>query len=381
MENSLREIIENDLELKKTSSYDDKNVYKVNIDLEIDYKNINILYLLLAKFCELNNENIVCVLNIQNQNDVIEKFIKKIKNYINKIKFIITIQNTDIKNTIKKIKFDKINKVKGYLTPFLLKDQLDAKYIFSHTVPNFEFHKFLNRIFKKIEELDELFKIFDNNNLVFDEFIKFIIPDKNYLYVLDKEGYNYYNNGWSFTRVYQHLKLLLHLGIKSKSFENKKILEIGPGLQDFVKIAKFCKSKEIRVIDKNIIFVMLSRYITTLENIFHIDLIKESDNLDQVPNCDLFFSKGFLNISSFEKDKIEKLIKNVTQKINQNGEGYWFTYNTDAPDFNNRILHLKNIFFLNNWVEFSLSEKERKSFGLHYLPNVKPLNFKLLKKN
>ena len=243
--------------------------------------------------------------------------------------------------------------------------------------------QFLRNFYKQQFELYISYETFfgESESQVYGNYIDYIFPNLDYLNILDKQGYLYYSGGWSMTRPRQVLNLLNCLNINKNFFEGKTVLEVGPGLCDFLKVAKFCGSSSQTVIDKNPIFLMLANQIGVNETI-QFDFQKE--NLESLffSKTDILFIKGFLNVYYYEMDLIEDIVKKFTHNINQKGSGFWFTYNTyfdkiSKNDYELRLKALIKLFENHGWAKISFNENQLRSSGLYYLENTDVLAFKI----
>lgn len=207
-----------------------------------------------------------------------------------------------------------------------------------------------------------------------------IIPDSNEIQILGKDNKRYYRSGWTFTRVAQTLNLLDHFGFEPDDFKSKKILEIGPGLGDFYKIARYFGCSDVTVCEKNIIFLLIAKYngCNTLE----INI--ERDGLSILPEneFDLFWCKGLLNAFHFNSEnELFDIISPITKSLKRDATALWFTYNTYRPgaassELDDPIGTLENVFCALGWKRIDRPELiQDSSYGLDYLQRVNTLFF------
>ncbi len=402
MINSLQDIIFNNKKIIITNYENKYPLYDIYIDIKTTLKQ---KFFFLEKISKENNQFVNIIFHCKDNYLIkdFQIFLKKNINYLIKISFyfknVDKINSTIIKQNIEKKKFKEVN---GFLTPslfFILDKCHDLKIsnlIFCNLNKNiiqtyldkfglkfyqyflWNFHKSQLELYNSYENF---FKELESED--YGKYIDYIFPNLDYLNILDKQGYLYYSGGWSMTRPRQVLNLLKCLNLNKKFFAGKTVLELGPGLCDFLKVAKFCGSTRQTVIDKNPVFLMLSKQIGVNE-VIQFDFQK--DNLESlfVPKTDILFIKGFLNVYYYEMDLIEEILQKFTQSINEKGSGFWFTYNTyfdqiSKKDYEMRLNYLTKLFKNYGWEKINFNEEQLRLSGLAYSENTNVLPFKIEK--
>jgi len=397
-ENSLKKLLRNNYKIVIYEYIEGYPVVKINVDISCSYKEKLFLF---SKLCSFNF-NIINVLFYSDQKRLLDEIKVITVSYFPKLRTFykknIDFDKFPIKEYIEK---SEINEVRGFMTPSFLffyskesnvdkisevvTNKINKKTFFSYLKKfNYEFYaSFLKHFHGNLLILFKSFQNFfiENDFKSFQNFLDFLIPNQNYLLILDKGGYKYYVGGWSFKRSLQVLNLLKSLNLNPNFFKGKDVMEVGPGLCDFIKIAKYCGSKKQYIIDKNPLFLMLGQAIGANDYI-QFDFIK--DDLDEVsfPKYDILFIKGFLNVDLYDKKSVERIVTLLTKNINPNGTGIWSTYNTyrdnmKKNEYKQRLSHLTHIFNNLGWKIIELSEKESEAAGFNYPEYVDLISFKI----